>query len=358
MRSSFFKYSIISGMTMGLLACSGGTSGNGTTSSSTGATGAFSIPDLNCGSAPCLTASSKIMAGTQMNSGEELASYGELVYRKFNSEVVPEVNKKLKQIEQVFIGLGYTTCAQIAGIAEASGEDLGDGYSVDITDISGQSVTSPFSGTVSKRFLVNYSSTPVLDFMIGCDGNIRNVHVKVIDNASNRYEIWAKSNSANQNEKSLELAADTSDGAKTTLRFTSTSATAFTLGAIGKSYPNPYGGSAIDFSIYGEAILGSPTIAKIVYSNVASSAPAFTWAAVNTNWDLSPIAHCYSNLDQVVVDSDGSSCSSLSTTPPTSTGVRGSGGASGANSRSSTWSIDDFTTGIGDISHCLIGLFC
>lgn len=341
MRNLFHTFILSSSVLVLLSACSGGGGGSGGTgTTTTKATGALSIPDINCGSSACLNSSKSMVSPMAMNSGEEVAAYGELVYDKFNTEYLPKINENLYKMESAFKTQGYETCDQIVGVANTTDQSLGSGYTVTITSAT---TTSPFGGTTSKRFVVKYSSDAVAEIQMGCSGTVRTIYVKVFVDSTNHYEVWAKVDSANANAKSLEAAADIGS-AKLTLYFNSTSATAFTLGAIGKDYPNPYdSGTPISFSIFGQASLGSPKIAKISYSSNNAAAPPTSYSAPDTNWAGTSIGHCYSNLDSGTVDNAGTACSSLSSASPTTSGVRGHTGAG------TTWIVNDYSTAIPGI---------
>lgn len=341
MQNLFHTFILSSSVLVLLSACSGGGGGSGGTgTTTTKATGALSIPDINCGSSACLNSSTSMVSPMAMNSAEEVAAYGELAYDKFNTEYLPKINENLYKMESTFKTLGYETCDQIVGISNDTDQSLGSGYTVTITSVT---TTSPFGGTTSKRFVVKYSSDAVAEIQMGCSGTVRTIYVKVFADSTNHYEVWAKVDSANTDAKSLEAAADIGSG-KLTLYFNSTSATAFTLGAIGKDYPNPYdSGTPISFSIFGQASLGSPKIAKISYSSNNAAAPPTSYSAPDTNWAGTSIGHCYSNLDSGTVDNAGTACSSLSSASPTTSGVRGHTGAG------TTWIVNDYSTAIPGI---------
>lgn len=341
MVKSLLQVLAVSSAAATLAACSGGSGGGSGGGSTSVASGALSVPDIKCGNSACLTSSAAFTLTAGLNSGLEVADYGATVYDHFNTVVLPKVNENLYKVETAFKELGFETCAEVAAIPDVTDHALATGYTV---NVFAEALTSPFGGTTSKSFIVKYSGSPVIHMSIGCSGTVRNFYVKVLESASVRYELWAKTDSTNSNVKSIEAAADTSNGAKATLQFTSTSETDFTLGAVGKSYPNPYiSGQTVDFSIYGQASLGTPKIAKIAYSGDASQAPPTAYSTADTNWLLTSIGHCYSNLDLVTVDALGTACGPLTVPAPTTSGVRGHTGAA-------TWSVNDFSAEVPGIS--------
>lgn len=329
----------VSSLAAALGACSGGGSGGGGGSSTNQASGAFSVPNLNCGTTPCISSSARLL-NTGLNSGEEIAAYGELVYNHFNNEALPQVNALLYRVEQAFKNHEIETCEEIQSIPAESAHDLGEGYSAYVT--SDVTIPSPFGGSATKLFMITSSSQPVMAVAVGCSGTVRNFYVRAVVDSTTRYEVWAKTDSANPHAKSVEAAAD-SNGAKLTLQFQSGSATEFTLAAVGKSYPNPYlPGETVDFSMFGQANLTSDAV-KIAYSNDNASAPPTSFSAVETNWNLTSIGHCYSAFSQWTVDADGSACSSLSFTSPTTSRVR-------SNSGTVEWKVDAFSLDIADFT--------
>lgn len=340
MTKSVIKALAINSAMISLVACSsggGGGAGGGTASAS----GALSVPNLNCGSVSCFSASTGLMPFTGLNSAEEIADYGETVYNHFNTVSLPKINQMLYSVEQAFKANGAETCADIVSAPDTGGTpmSLSGGYTV---QIASENTTSPFGGTTSKYFLLSLSETPVAVIRVGCAGTVRHMYVKAIVDSSTRYEVWVKTDSANTNVKSIEAAAD-SGGAKLTLQFESSSATAFNLAAVGKDYPNPYqAGMTVNFAIVGSANLGvSPKIASIGYTPSTSSAPPQSYSAENTSWDgATALRHCYSNFAVGTVDSGGTACSSLGTPATTATsGVRG-------NSGTVSWQVDNFSSSV------------
>lgn len=328
-----------------LVACSSGGGGGGTGGGTASASGALSVPNLNCGNASCFSMNTGLMPFTGLNSAEEIADYGETVYNHFNTVSLPKINQMLYSIEQAFKANGAETCADIVSAPDTGGTpmSLSGGYTVHIG--TENPISSPFGGTTSKYFLLSLSETPVAFIRVGCAGTVRHMYVKVIVDTNTRYEVWVKADSADSNVKSIEAAAD-SGGSKMTLWFESSSATAFSLAAVGKDYPNPYQtGSTVSFSIVGAANLGvNPKIASIGYTPATSSAPPQSYSAVNASWDgATALRHCYSNFSLGTVDAGGAACTSLGT-PATSfsSGVRGHSG-------SISWQVDNFASDIAGI---------
>lgn len=338
MKKGLIQGLVLSSLTVGMAACSGGGGGSGAGgSTSKVASGALAMPSLNCGTSPCLSSGASLLSAG-VNSSEEIGAYGELAYTHFNDVALPKINELLYTLETEFKDLGFDTCAEIEGIAAATGVPLDTTYSVDIT---ASGLTSPFTGATTKTFVIKQSGTAIAKISIGCSGTVRNLYVKALADSTHRYEIWVQTDSGNTAVKSVEAAADV-DSAKLTLQFVSSSATAFTLSAAGESYPNPYSAGTINFAMFGQANLGvSPKIAHIAYTSVLSSPPPTSYSANDSTWSGTPIRHCYSNFATGAVDSVGTACSTLSATSPTTSGVRGNVAATPI-----AWQVDDLDTAI------------
>lgn len=333
MSRSILKIATMASALTILSACSGG-GGGGSGGSTLKASGALSVPNINCGGSSCFAGVSK--STRSMNSGEELAAYGEDVYSYFNQKTLPKINEQLYMIENTFKSEGLESCSDIVSAPNGT-YPLEGSYTV---DIYGSTTTSPFGGNISKGFIVKYQNTPVIELGVGCDNTVRHFYARVIADTQTRYEVWAKTDSASPHAKSILAAGDYGD-TRLTLRFVGTTADSFVLSAIGKSYPNPYvAGQTVDFAIHGQAILSQDRV-KIAYTNVAADVPPTAYSPVNPTWMGAAIQHCYSPFSSWTIDSDGSDCSSLNEASPTISGVRGLSGA--------TWTIDNFDATIPGI---------
>lgn len=311
------------------------------------ASGALSVPNVNCGANDCFTGQPPTQALSysglspySVNSSTEIANYGIATYQFFNNEIIPKLNEALYFIEAGFAWHNMVTCTQIEAAPVGNDFVQMDGKTVDV--IAG-GYTSPFGApNTTKTFEGKNNGTKIARVSIGCSGSIRSLYLKASVDSNRSGEAWIKADSNNPNVKSVEIALD--DGTKKlTMQFIGNSQDAFTLGAIGVQMPNPNNsGQLLDFSIFGQANLSAnPKLVKISYSNLTNSTPPSSFSANDSNWMGGPIQHCYSDFMARVVDGSGAACSGLSTNSPTVTGVRGSG-----NSTNTTWIIGNFNMAI------------
>ena len=145
MRSSFLKYSIISGMTMGLLACSGGGGGSGGGAGG-GSSSMLQASKMTCGGANCIGTGSASLLGTdQVDAMDVSTAVG--LYNNFNNTLIPALNGVISIIEEGAAKAGADSCADI----QLSSNELqvtvqGQAYDVKASAPEYSTATTGFTG--------------------------------------------------------------------------------------------------------------------------------------------------------------------------------------------------------------------
>jgi hypothetical protein len=324
-----------------LAACSSG-GGGGSASGASQASGPLSVPRATCNGSACLGSASlmSVHPMTSMltsTSSENVLSVGTEVYSYFNNTIIPNINATLYKMEQAAAGEGLTTCAAIAGVPDAMGSYLGDGYYVDISSGDKTMPTEMGGTTMTKKFVFakDLPSSKFAEAQIACSGSERTFYVRIAASSNLAYEFWAQEDGA----KRIIFGAvdDNTSGhnSKITFYFNTADGNAFQLHGIATNVE--FSGAWVNLVVAGGANL-SLGIADIenIGSGAITGSEGVTYQD-NTYSGADP-RHCYSNISTGAIDTStpATTCSGLLSTVATTNAVRTSG----------TWNLSGMGTAI------------
>lgn len=324
-----------------LSACGGGGGGGSSSPSSSGhASGPLSVPNATCAGGACIGGAS-LMANdihpSALTSGETVFHFADLVYTHFTETVIPGVNAALYKVERVAAENGLSTCQDIEAVTAGMLQyPLGDGYTVDTSDLTGdlRTIPAPMTGAggkMAKRFIFSNSGTKFAEVQIKCQATERTLYVRVQESASKLYEFWSQNDG---NKRVIYGAMDNGSSQKTTFYFNTADGSAFQLHGVARQVV--VAGATMDFSIAGGANLstGAADIAYVQDDSVPTSA-----SYSDDDSGMVQPRHCYSSISPVTVVPAAGAAMACS-------GLLGSAGAADAVRAGTAWKLTGMASAI------------